>query len=216
MTSTPDENERPYAGTSASQRKAERLERLLEAALTVIGEQGFRSATVRAVCGAAELTQRYYYEAFDDAEDMLRQVYERLLERVERTLVESLVENASPDEQIKAGVRALFQLFQNDPHLARVVLIEVLGVSETMDATYRAGFARFATWVDRVGLPTIRIDSGDRDLGVVLTAAVGAVTTVATHWVLDGYDRPLDVVVDNVSFTLQAIAFAVLDGSGDE
>lgn len=49
-------NNRSYRGQSQEQRRAERRQRLIAAAIDVYGERGYHNATVKAVCEAAGLT----------------------------------------------------------------------------------------------------------------------------------------------------------------
>ena len=50
----------------------------MDAAIRTYGEKGFRNSSVKAVCAAAGLTERYFYEWFENSEDMLRQCFERV------------------------------------------------------------------------------------------------------------------------------------------
>src|SRR5882757_8998724 len=63
--------DRRYRGSSAEERRAQRREQFLRAAVRVYGEEGYRRATVRAVCEAAGLTERYFYESFANSEALL-------------------------------------------------------------------------------------------------------------------------------------------------
>ncbi|MQA12822.1 MAG: TetR family transcriptional regulator [Pseudonocardiaceae bacterium] len=55
---------RHYGGRSAQQRRSDRRARLLVAALDLIGTQGYAAATVEALCGAARVSTRTFYEEF--------------------------------------------------------------------------------------------------------------------------------------------------------
>lgn len=50
---------RTYRGVSQDERRAQRRSQLIGAAIQVYGERGYRQATVKAVCEAAGLTERY-------------------------------------------------------------------------------------------------------------------------------------------------------------
>ncbi|WP_291427022.1 TetR/AcrR family transcriptional regulator, partial [Deinococcus sp.] len=62
---------RPYQGRTAQERRAERRERLIRAAIRLYGTRGFRATTIKDVCDEAGVTQRYFYEAFASAEELL-------------------------------------------------------------------------------------------------------------------------------------------------
>jgi AcrR family transcriptional regulator len=58
-------------GVPLDARRAQRREALIRAAIEVYGARGFRNATVKAVCEAAGLTERYFYESFANGEALL-------------------------------------------------------------------------------------------------------------------------------------------------
>ena len=66
---------RSYRGQSQEQRRAERRSRLVAGAIAVYGERGYHQATVKAVCEAAGLTERYFYESFANSEALLIDSY---------------------------------------------------------------------------------------------------------------------------------------------
>lgn len=62
---------RRYRGADADERRAQRRDQLIAAAVQVYGERGYQNATVKAVCEAAGLTERYFYESFANSEALL-------------------------------------------------------------------------------------------------------------------------------------------------
>src|ERR1700758_4615938 len=99
--------ERQYGGHSAEQRRLGRRERLIEAATRVYGEQGYRNATVKAVCDAAGLTERYFYESFANSEALLVAAFDAVtrlvLDCLDRTRAEH---DGTPEERARAVLRA--------------------------------------------------------------------------------------------------------------
>src|ERR671936_1321771 len=70
---------RNYAGLSADERRLARRERLIEGAIRAYGELGYRNTTVKAVCEAAGLTERYFYESFANSEALLIAAYSHVV-----------------------------------------------------------------------------------------------------------------------------------------
>lgn len=62
---------RRYRGITASERRAQTRERLLEAGLELFGTQGYADTSIRAVSTAASMNSRYFYESFSSREDLL-------------------------------------------------------------------------------------------------------------------------------------------------
>src|SRR6516225_11124270 len=82
---------RPYAGLAMEERVAARRARFIEAGIELFGTQGFRGATVRGVCAAAGLTDRYFYESFESLEALLVAAYRRLLETFAQRLAREAI-----------------------------------------------------------------------------------------------------------------------------
>lgn len=201
---------RRYRGASAVHRQELRREKILSAALELIGGEGLKAATVRAVCARAELTQRYYYESFENAEDLLIAVYEQQWQYLAESLQAAIAH--APQEPVsmaRAALAAVFAHLRANPHGARVLFLEVLGVSGRVDRAYRQGSQRMIELV--VGqatplLPQPTVEGLDAQLQG--GAIVGAVIFVAMNWILSNYATPEEVLVDN----LMVLAASVIEG----
>lgn len=179
---------RRWRGQTPEERTAERREQLLEAGLEVFGTAGFRHAKVRDVCREAKLTERYFYESFRDKE--------ALLEAVGQTAVEGLVAAIAPgvallrddlDAAIAAGAGGIVGYLTDDPRRARILLVEIVGVSPELDRRRRA-------WV-----------------GALVDTFAAAVERVVDGW---PGDRPVEVDVAGraVLGSVQELLMAFVDG----
>src|SRR6476659_9946703 len=117
---------RNYAGLSAQERRESRRERLIEGAIRAYGELGYRQATVKAVCEAAGLTERYFYESFANSEDLLIASYNAVTYSVFGEIRQSgAAPGATRAERARAMLRAYFAALQGSPRSARVFLVEI-------------------------------------------------------------------------------------------
>lgn len=130
----PSELVRPWRGLSPEQRIAERRERLLDAALEVFATQTFHLSTVRDVCRAAGLTERYLYESFDDKESLLLALAERIVADFIAAAGPGLALAGSDlDATIEQAVGAAVHSLTDDPRRARILFIEIVGVSPRLE-----------------------------------------------------------------------------------
>jgi AcrR family transcriptional regulator len=191
---------RAYAGLSHEERVAQRRARFVQAGIACFGRLGYHASTVRAICAEAGLTDRYFYESFRGTEDLLAAAFTELAQALLQTLLAAIAEAG---EAPQAGIDACLQryfAFMRDPLAARVLLMEVLGVSPTVDALYQRTNGEFAKrilvpWIEAAGQggpPRARGD--DRVLSIALA---GAVTSAATLWVLSSYRQPAGQMVAN-------------------
>ncbi|OBK52715.1 hypothetical protein A5656_24335 [Mycobacterium gordonae] len=115
---------RQYRGRVAEARTAERRERLVRAGTELAGRHGVAAMTMRAVCREAALSQRFFYESFDDTEQLLQAVYLHALDIVKEEIRASSPDTLDSRLRVRAGVDAVAQLSRNDTRLCRILLIE--------------------------------------------------------------------------------------------
>lgn len=196
-----DKRGRSYGGVAPEVRAAGRRDALIRAATRVFGQIGFRKATVRAICQEAKLNDRYFYAAFDSTEDLLRCTYLHHEEAL-RIAVAQAVDASGGDLEARAdaGLAAFFACLR-DPDAARVLLLEVMGVSPETDATYQRNLLEFGKQImanaELPGAPLeddAELRADQRILGLAL---VGALTNVGAAWLLTGYRDPEEKMVRN-------------------
>ena len=187
---------RQYGGHSAEERRLARRGRLIEAAIRVYGEVGYRHATVKAVCEAAELTERYFYESFEGSEALLIAAFEavshRLIECLDRIRVEH---TGGADERCHAVLRSYFQALKDDPAAARLFVLEVSRVGPAVDAAGAALLREFGELLSRTLAPNAgaRLKKGE----LVRAGVVGAVLEIAKVWIRSGYAKSVDAVASD-------------------
>jgi len=175
-------------------RKTQRRNQLLAAAIHIYGQAGYHNATVKAVCDAAGLTERYFYESFANSEALLLAVYDH----VNRQLIEGIrsVSDATPGsirDKALAALTYYFTALQLDPKIARIFLIELSGISPEVDLAQSANQQAFAGLFLQHLDPEAALPAAKRDL--LAHAAVGGITSIALFWIRDGHSRPIPELV---------------------
>lgn len=189
---------RPYGGVAPEARAAERRDALIRAGTRVFGTVGFRKATVRAICQEAKLNDRYFYAAFDSTEALLRATYQQHAEDLRAQVAQATAAvDGTLEARIDAGLHAFFA-FLRDPCAARVLLLEVMGVSPETDATYQRNLLEFGKQIMENAPPPGPNDAEGRgDHRIIGLALVGAMTNVGAAWLLTGYRDPEEKMVRN-------------------
>src|SRR6476620_10173510 len=95
---TTTKQRRAYGGISADERIAVRRAKLLDAGLELFGTRGFRATGVKDVCREAGVTDRYFYESFNDGRALFLAVFDRLTDELFRAVAEAVVA-AGPDPE---------------------------------------------------------------------------------------------------------------------
>jgi AcrR family transcriptional regulator len=142
---------RRYGGASASERRLERRSRLIRAAIALYGEQGYRHTTVTAVCRAAGLTPRYFYEAFANSEALLLATFGEVTQFVtQRVAAAADAAGGTPQDRLIALLTAYYDLLRDEPASARVFLSELSGIDPLCRAGAMHGLLAVARdWVAR-------------------------------------------------------------------
>lgn len=163
---------RNWGGTTLTDRKASRRERLLEAGIELLGDEDGPMVSVRAACRTAGLTERYFYESFKDRDEFALAVYEHVGTRAHRTLVEAVAGSPrEPRARAEAAVTAFVELMLDDPRKGRVLLLAPM-TDPTLSARGVALLPAFAELV-REQLPA-GTDEADRQMTAI--GFVGALT----------------------------------------
>jgi len=187
---------RNYAGLSADERRLARRERLIEGAIRAYAELGYRNTTVKAVCEAAGLTERYFYESFANSEALLVAAFDAISRRVFTCLEEVRKEHTgTAEERGHAVLRAYYQTLKDDPDGARLFVIEIARVGPAVDTVWATLLQEFGELLARMVAPDSDIKPKPGEL--VRAGVVGAVVQIAKEWIRSGYARSVDAVASD-------------------
>lgn len=170
---------------SQEERNDERRRALLRAGIELLGAADGPAVNVRAVCGAAGLTERYFYQCFGDRDSFVRSVYEHVAREAHDALADTSGDPAR-------AVDAFVTLMVDDPTRGRVLLIAPFADQ----ALSSAGFGAVPAFVGLVSehLPA-DLDEVDRRL--TATAVVGALTGLFTSYLRGELDVDRDRFVEH-------------------
>lgn len=180
----------------------------MEAGLQRFGTDGWASTTVKGVCTTAELTERYFYESFENLEALFSAVFDATVDDV-ASAVAAAIATAPLDAEARAraGVEAFLRLLAEDPRKARVQLIEHRGIGRRMNQRAQRVLRRFGSLVTSAAKEVApeAVDRSGLDLDLVASAVVGALRQLATDWYLDPRAVPIERLVDHAAFVVVAV-----------
>jgi AcrR family transcriptional regulator len=208
----PTQAPRLYRGLSAAQRRAQRREQLLEAGLELFGTQGYAATSIRAVSAAASLNSRYFYESFSSREDLLWHVYLGIIRESMTAVIEATAGAQTLEEQARAGLRASWKVFTDDPRKARVLALEVIGVSDRLEQMRRESRHAFADVLMRNGRSFVGESVALRmDPLLTARALMGAHVQVLADWVHGDVDASVEEIVEHFTMMYTAVAYASVE-----
>jgi AcrR family transcriptional regulator len=178
----------------------------MEAGLELFGTVGYARTSIRAISTAASLNSRYFYESFSDREDLLYSVYQRIVVDIFTKASEAVARENTIEEQARAGLRAGWVAVTEDRRKARVVALEVVGVSERLERLRRETRHALAQLTADQALRL----AGDIRLRLdpVLTARflMGGVVELLLDWINGDLDKSADEVVEHFTALFSAAA----------
>jgi AcrR family transcriptional regulator len=192
---------RTYAGRSAGERRAERRERLLNAGLALFGTEGYAAASIEKLCNDAGVSTRNFYEEFNNREDLLIALHDRIIEQAFQAVIEALQDASDTPlrERFTHAVRAFVLTTASDPRWARLSYVEIIGVSNAVERhriAWREKWTEFL--VAEAKRAVQRGEAEDRDFHLGAVALIGAVNELVHHWSLSGGRRSLDDVIAEI------------------
>ena len=185
---TPADHRTPvrWTGVPPEDRRAERRELLLDATFELLGTEGWSGTTVRAVCQAARLNPRYFYESFADLDALVVAVYDRLVAEL-RAEVTAAVDAAGADPAAQTARRRRDDrgFVDDDRRRARVLYVEALGSEALNRRRIETGYD-VVTFVERDAAERRGAPPAGEHIGRIAAAVlVGGFSELLVAW-LDG------------------------------
>jgi AcrR family transcriptional regulator len=191
-----------YRGVSAEERAAARRSRLLEAALAVWADEDTRT-TMTAVCAAAGLSERYFYESFTGLDALQEALMNEIAAEIEETSRRAADQAGSdPEKRVRASIRAFVRLLLDDPRKGRVAIVESVAVPKLRRRRTELlrHLAHQSAVEAREHLRTPgRTENEDETAGLLF---IGGMAELVTAWLDGALTASADEIVDAASRSL--------------
>ncbi len=187
-------SERKWGAKTADERRAERRCHLMSAAIKIYGERGFRNCSVKTVCNAAGLTERYFYESFSNGEDILKQCFRLVTSELILTMRET-ADNAGghPRMRVRAALLTYLERLRGNPPAARLFLVEMASISRGADALVSDSLDEFG----RLLLDILHRESeGEAVPPLLLRGVIGGGLHITRAWAANGFLESIEDVAD--------------------
>jgi len=172
-----------WSGVPLQDRQTLRRDELIAAGVDVLGGAGGGALTVRGVCRTAGLTERYFYESFDDRDDFVRAVYDHVCS----TAMTALTASTTPRDAVERFVA----LMVDDPVRGRVLLI----APEREPVLTKSGAEWMPSFIELIQHKLTRItDSAVQ--AMVATGLVGALTALFTAYLNGSLEATREQFID--------------------
>lgn len=162
--------------------------RLLLAMQEIAGESGLAEASVEAVCKRSRVSRRTFYDLFADRDACFLASFELALRRIGESILPAYEHEQRWRDRIRGGLESLLALFDEQPSLARLCVVETLKGGPAVLERRRELLDMLAGAVDR-GRTEARSEGGPPPL--TAEGVVGGVLAVIHARLLESAPVPL-------------------------
>lgn len=184
--------------------------RLLEAATRVFARKGYYGTTVDDIVAECGSSKGAFYFHFDSKEALFLTLVEEFAAMLARAL-EHAVRTAPKGGpgRVEAAVHAGLELMAQYPELARVFLIESVGINPQFEAKRRELFDRFTRIIQAyLDEAASRHPLAVSDTALASAAILGAINEVVVRWLTAPQGRSLQDLAPELSrFILRAVGW---------
>jgi len=182
----PRAHQRLRRGRTLEERRQERREALLAAALEVFGTKGYGASSIEEICRRAYVSSRDFYAEFANREALFNALGELLTIRVYRALTQVEVPDGPATDlpRTRARIAQLVHVLVDDPRVARIAIVESVGISEEHESRRRAAHRLYADWIQGyVGAEMAAKGVDGPQRRALALALVGAVNELIVDWI---------------------------------
>lgn len=161
--------------------------RILEAAARVFAEKGYHETRMDDIVAASSASKGSLYFHFPNKEEIFFGLIETFTGLLEARLRETLSSEQHGLEQLETALQESLRLFQQYRPLAKIVLVQAVGLGAAFEQRRRAINERFVTLIRE------RIEKGIEDgslppqnAELAARAWVGALNEILIHWIYTG------------------------------
>lgn len=202
---------RRYGGKTAEQRRAERREALVAAALDIWQESGWAAVTMRGVCARAGLTDRYFYESFADRDALLAHVWD--LQRGETLTafyeIFAAHADARPLAQLDAVLAHVVHRIGDEPHRAQILFGDHAG-SAVLEQRRRDSIQMMVGLFLDIAGPQLRPGVDPEAFRMNVLVGIGGFVEAMLAWRAGDLAGDADVLIAQLSAVAAALAAGYL------
>jgi AcrR family transcriptional regulator len=198
---------RTIRGLDADQRREQRRQQMLDAALELIARHGYANTSIEQICQTAYVGNKAFYEQFDSKDDCYVALLSHLMDATLRRVLEAM-EQSPPDEYEMARrmAAAFAHATVDDPRTALVTLREAGGISPAVEQQRRENRRQAASVIEafwRRYHP-----DGEVNFQVLAISTLGGLLEIAADWLHEAdtsQPLPVDDLIDRLNLFVSVV-----------
>jgi AcrR family transcriptional regulator len=180
--------------------------RILEAAVRVFAEKGYHETRMDDIVNESKTSKGSIYFYFPGKQDIFFGLIETFTSLLESHLEAAIQTEAHGTEQVEAALGASLRLFSQYRTLAKIVLVQAVGLGAAFEERRRAINNRFAEII-RTRLEKAIQDGSIPPLDPTIAARiwVGALNEIVIHWIYTGQPDLETAIPEIKAFLMRSI-----------
>jgi AcrR family transcriptional regulator len=162
--------------------------RMLAAAVDAVAEVGYGRMTVAEVIARARVSRKTFYDVFNDREHCFFVAFEEGVERASRLAREAYANEQDWRSGVRAALARVLALMDEEPHHARLCVVEALGAGEQVLERRARLLAEVAAVIDQGRLVPEAMGGPP---AVTAEGIVGAISSVLYSRLFESSSEPL-------------------------
>lgn len=179
---------RRIRGLDAEQRRAQRKDLLLDAALELFTTRGYTNTSIELICQTAYVSTKSFYALFDNREDCFVALYERTTQHYRDHMGATLGQSPEGEQTaVRYLLRTYVDMLADDPRKAQVTFGDARLASPTIERARRDNRRWAAEFLELIW----QRYGTDGDHHRIAIAVIGGIFDVIADWLHDS--DPADI-----------------------
>ena len=162
-------------------------DRILAAALEVFAAKGYHGAVVDDIVEVSKSSKGAFYHYFPSKQGIFLTLMDELASTVERGVETAIAAEQGALAKVEAALRVVVETAAAQRDLARILLIEAVGLGPELEAKRLDIHRRFAEMIQRhLDHAVAEKSISPQDTALLARAWLGAMNEIVTQWLVRG------------------------------
>jgi AcrR family transcriptional regulator len=168
-------------------------EKMLFAALELFIAKGFKETSILDIVEVAHVSKTTFYQRFGNKEELLAHLCKQLADEILQEVESAVQSETKITEKAYAGIRRYIELCMTRVHVAQLLLVESVGVTQEVETIRRDALRRFANLFYETVHRELPDLISEEELRIFSHAMIGAINEVVVQYLFEsGQDFDLD------------------------
>ena len=166
-------------------------QRILNAAINVFANKGYHDSKVDEIVKASDTSKGAVYFHFPSKQDIFLGLVDEFSNLLEKEIKSTISQHQGGVNKVDAALKACIQVFRKYQKLAKIFLIQAVGLGATFEVKRQEIHYRFVTLIKNYLDEAVQDgDIPPIDTEVAAYAWMGAINEVVMHWIYTGEPAP--------------------------